>query len=103
MNIETKFSAYMTIVIGGLGLLFILIAIITPSEAPVLVDSETGAAFTLPTMYELQEGLLAAGYDIGTDGVDGVPGPNTIAAWERYSIKKEASEWDYYYEPNEVE
>ena len=44
----------------------------------------------VPTMRDVQEGLLDAGCDIGTDGVDGAIGPNTIGAWEAYDCNKMA-------------
>lgn len=37
----------------------------------------------IPTREELQQRLVAKGYDIGTTGVDGEIGPNTIGGWKQ--------------------
>jgi len=49
------------------------------------------AVVPVPTFIEVQQMLVDRGYDIGTDGVDGVIGPNTIKGWDRAICDQEAS------------
>jgi len=56
-------------------------------------DAGTDTDILLPSPLELQEGLIKQGYDIGTDGADGIIGPNTIAGWERYVCDQHAKKY----------
>ena len=51
----------------------------------------------VPTMRDVQQGLLDAGCDIGDDGVDGKIGPNTLKAWEVYDCNTMALRIDGHY------
>ena len=51
---------------------------------------------TLPSVTEIQQTLVAAGYDIGPKGVDGRLGGDTKLAWESYLADEEQKEWNQY-------
>jgi len=50
----------------------------------------------LPSVTEIQQTLVAAGYDIGPKGVDGRLGGDTKLAWESYLADEEQKEWNQY-------
>ena len=101
MNQKHKFSAKMVVVFGGLFIATVIIASLF-NLPPHITDELRGtdAPFILPTPYELQEGLVAAGYDIE---VDGVIGKQTVTAWNKYSCDKMASVHNHYYEESRNE
>ena len=54
----------------------------------------------IPTIPELQQALIDTNqsrYDVGTDGADGIVGPNTIQGWENWTYDSYAAQWDYMY------
>ena len=76
-----------------MALILSLLLFTVPADIP-LTHFQAGT-FYLPTIFELQEELQRTGYDIGTDGVDGILGGNTMQAWNRYICDKEASKHNY--------
>lgn len=57
-----------------------------PALDPVMQHAITLAEqeFSEAEMTQIQQGLIAKGYDIGPSGADGDVGPNTIRAWRAY-------------------
>ncbi len=49
----------------------------------------------IPTFTELQEMLVAKGYDLKVDGIIGI---ETIMVWDKAISQQYASRWDYFYE-----
>ena len=44
---------------------------------------------SIPTIPELQQALIDTNqprYDVGTDGADGIAGPNTLTAWGNWTF-----------------
>lgn len=60
-------------------------------ELAVLIDQPQ----TVWEVQHLLQRLDCPRYDIGTDGVDGVPGPNTLGAWKNYSFDQMANEPEF--------
>ena len=63
-------------------------------------DAATEGHFAdeIPTVVEFQTLLVEKGYDIGIDGIDGVPGPNTIGAWKLAINNQHNAKYYYMYE-----
>jgi hypothetical protein len=86
------------VIIGAV--ITIAITPFTTPEAPLSVSSS--ALGVVPSVFQLQQRLCEAGYDIE---IDGICGPETIKAWDDYIHNKFANkvlsaEWEALMEQN---
>ncbi len=77
-------------------LIVLVILILLPKDGDGATE---GSLFAdeIPTIVEIQTLLVNAGYDIGTKGIDGDMGGDTIAAWELAINNQHNTKYYYMY------